>query len=217
MTNLNPVQLARRSEIGEERRARTRARLMQTAYQLFAIHGANAPTIDDVVAHAKVARGTFYNHFKTRDELFNAVADEIATSINAIITRAEAEIRDPVARLATSFRMFVHFATADPTRGWVLLRTMPLVGAVNKEMRVSVRSQFGAALASGRLANLPIDTAVDLGLGMVIMTIRRILAERAKPPCINKAAEVLLLALGLDRASAATLSTVSLDLTASDL
>ena len=77
-SNLTKRQLARRAAIGESRRARSRASLMEAANSLFATHGFETPSIDDVISGAGVSRGTFYNHFTTRDELFWAVAAEIA-------------------------------------------------------------------------------------------------------------------------------------------
>lgn len=155
-TNLSPAQLARRLQIGEERRARTRVKLVDAAYRLFAIHGQDAPTIDDVIEEAKVARGTFYNHFKTRDELFKAVADDIATSINSVIRAAIHDMSDAAARLALAFRMFVRFAVADEARGWILLRTMPLVGPLNDEMKTFVQAEFEEALGSGRMHSVSV-------------------------------------------------------------
>jgi len=179
-----------------------RARLLQAAYHLFAVHGADLPTIEDVLAEAGVSRGTFYNHFDTRDDLFRAVADDVVTGINALITAAEQGIDDPVARIAISFRMFVHFATVDPARGWILLRTMPLVGSLNSDMRTHVHDQFRDALASGRLEARSLETTIDLGLGMMVMTIRRVLVEEPAPDPIVTAVEALLVALGLDPAEA---------------
>jgi AcrR family transcriptional regulator len=196
-TNLNPVQLRRRVQIGEERRARTRTRLLEAAYRLFAVHGADAPTIDDIIAEAEVARGTFYNHFKTRDEIFGAVADDIATSINAAIRPAIAGMPDVAARLALAFRMFVRFAIADETRGWILLRTMPLVGPLNEEMKTFVHSEFEEALARGRMRSVSAAVATDLGIGMQIMTIHRVLVDRGGLEAIDDAAEALMVALGL--------------------
>lgn len=85
-----------------------------------------------MIAAAGVARGSFYNHFATCEALFGAVADDIATRINALLATAERDASDPLLTLATSFRLFVHFATVEPARGWILLRTMPLAGALNE-------------------------------------------------------------------------------------
>ncbi|HVW71477.1 MAG TPA: TetR/AcrR family transcriptional regulator [Steroidobacteraceae bacterium] len=201
-TNLSPVQLRRREQIGQERRERTRVKLIQAAYRLFAVHGADAPTIDDVIAEAGVARGTFYNHFKTRDELFGAVADDIATSINAVIRPAITGIGDAATRLALAFRMFLRFALADEARGWILLRTMPLVGPLNEEMKTFVQSEFEQALATGRMRSVSAAVATDLGIGLQIMTIHRVLVDRGGEAAIDAAAEALLVALGVDAAEA---------------
>lgn len=196
-TKLNPSQMARRIEIGSQRRARSRAKLMEAAYRLFATHGSDAPTVDDVVEEAGVARGTFYNHFETRDELFRAVADEIAKEINGIVGQNLARVVDPATHIGLSFRMFLHYATMDDARGWILLRTMPLVGALNSEMRTLVRADFENALNSGRLHAVSVDFAFDLGIGLMIATIRRLLTERGGDRYIEQSAEGLLIALGL--------------------
>jgi AcrR family transcriptional regulator len=210
-TKLDPVQRARRVEIGEERRAKTRELLLAAAYRLFAAHGSDAPTIDDVIAEAKVARGTFYNHFTTRDDLFKAVADDIALSINAMIKPAIANVSDPAVQVGLSYRMFVHFAVSDAARGWILLRTMPLVGLLNAEMRTITVAQFSEAYAQGRFTTASIPIAMDLGLGSLIMTINRALREGVSDEYIDEAAETFLSAVGLSKKEAHRIAHLPLD------
>lgn len=194
---LTQAQLNRRAEIGEERRAKTRAKLIDAAYGLFAARGADAPTIDDIIAAAAVARGTFYNHFDTRDDCFKAVADEIATFINRLILPQIEQLTDPAARVSLAMRLFIHFAVADEARGWILLRTMPLVGSLNLQMKSFIESQFTQAIAEGRFRATSVSHAMDLSLGLEIMTIHRLLVDRLDLGYIDSAAEMLLLALGV--------------------
>jgi len=201
-TGLNPAQLARRAEIGEERRARTRKRLLDAAYRLFATHGYDAPTIDDVIAEADVARGSFYNHFETRDALFNAVADDIATDINSIIRSKLAGITDPAVRFSIALRIFVHLAVVHEARGWILLRTMPLVGALNLEMKNFVYSEFSEAVASGRFHAKSVAIVNDMAVGLLIMTIRRLLTEKCGDDHVRDAAEAFLVAMGIRESDA---------------
>ena len=63
----------RRAEIGRERRARMRNRLIEAAARVMADQGSDNATIDTFIRAAGVARGTFYNHFKTREELLDAL------------------------------------------------------------------------------------------------------------------------------------------------
>lgn len=205
-SRLNPVQLARRVEVGEQRRAKSRNKLLQAAYRLFAVHGAEAPTIDDVIAEAKVARGTFYNHFKSRDELFRAVGNDVSSAINSVISGAIDGMADPIERIALSFRLFVRFAVADAARGWILLRTMPLAGPLNAGAKEFIAAEFEAASQTGRLRPMPLPVMIDIGLGLQIMTIHRLLVEKVGSDHIDKAAEGILVALGLEPDDAAKLA-----------
>jgi TetR/AcrR family transcriptional regulator, transcriptional repressor for nem operon len=51
---------------------KTRARIIECARILFNRHGFDNVTIDMVMAEAKLTRGGFYNHFKSKEELFAA-------------------------------------------------------------------------------------------------------------------------------------------------
>ncbi|MFC8568310.1 TetR/AcrR family transcriptional regulator [Streptomyces sp. NPDC057245] len=76
---------------------RNRARLLRTAAEVFAEHGAGA-SLDDVARRAGVGTGTLYRHFPTRQALLEAVYLE---SVEAIAARADtlAAARPPGAAL----------------------------------------------------------------------------------------------------------------------
>jgi len=54
----------------------SRRALLEAAAQLIAEHGYHATAVDDVVRAAGVAKGTFYWHFKSKDDLLFTVLDE---------------------------------------------------------------------------------------------------------------------------------------------
>ena len=196
---LGPDQLRRRVEIGKERRSRTRNILVKAAYRVFASKGFDAPAIDEFIAEAGVSRGTFYNHFSTKEELAEAVADNFATNINEMILPAITAIDDPATRLSKAFRLFIRFAVQDKTRGWILVRMMPLVGgSLNKKMRDFVGNEFREAEQNGRLRTNSLPITIDLGLGLMVMTVRTMLDKKNDLGHIDRAAENLLLAMGLD-------------------
>src|SRR5712671_2671937 len=55
------------------RKARTRAEILDHAGRLFRLRGHAGTNIDDVMLAAGLTRGTFYAHFKSKDELFAEV------------------------------------------------------------------------------------------------------------------------------------------------
>ncbi|WP_174279104.1 TetR/AcrR family transcriptional regulator [Sphingomonas bacterium] len=197
-SKLNPVERARRLHVGERRRAQTRARLVAAAYKVFALHGAEVPTIDDIILEAGVARGTFYNYFETRDELFRAVADEIAVTINTRLDLARSGMTDPAERLSVSFRAFARYAVADPARGWILLRTLPILGGIGGDMTENVGREFAVAVESGRFSAMSATMALDLGIGFLIRIIYRLLVDRPGADHVDHAAAAMLVAFGLD-------------------
>jgi AcrR family transcriptional regulator len=53
-----------------EHKRRTRARIVECARALFNRRGFTEVSIDEIMAAAGLTRGGFYNHFKTKDELY---------------------------------------------------------------------------------------------------------------------------------------------------
>jgi AcrR family transcriptional regulator len=54
----------------------TKSRLIQVAYGLFLKHGYHATSMRDIAAGSGLSIAAAYNHFKNKDELFNAVLRE---------------------------------------------------------------------------------------------------------------------------------------------
>lgn len=63
-----------------EHKARTRARIIQSARRLFNTRGFGAVSIDEIMAEAGLTRGGFYNHFKSKDDLLAEAVAEILRS-----------------------------------------------------------------------------------------------------------------------------------------
>lgn len=61
---------------GARRRARTRADLLAAARQVFAAHGYHDASIAHITSAADVGVGTFYLHFRDKDEVFTTVLEE---------------------------------------------------------------------------------------------------------------------------------------------
>ncbi len=101
---------SRRASIGLEKRERTRSSLIESAYRVFARKETDAVTIDDIIAEAGVARGTFYNYFQTREDVLKAVAASLSDAMNQKIWAQSVAIDDPAERMAIALRQFLHQA-----------------------------------------------------------------------------------------------------------
>src|SRR3954469_2091401 len=102
------IDLARRAEIGREKRERTRALIVQAGTVLLAERPREALTVDAVVEAAGVAKGTFYYHFLSIDELAAAVGAKLGESFDDLLTAARLELPDPIARISFAFTQFLN-------------------------------------------------------------------------------------------------------------
>lgn len=123
----------------KESHARTRERLVETAYRLFLADGYNATSLDKVAAEAGYSKGAVYSNFATKHELGLAVldmlhreramalaeavkhADSITDRLDAFARWADANIGDVgwtalVVEFATSHRHVPGVAQALATR-----------------------------------------------------------------------------------------------------
>ena len=84
---------------GSRARARTRALLLDAALRVFARKGAGAAAIHEVAAEAGVSNGTFYNYFRTREELLEAASLALAERVIEESRSLSEGVVDPAERL----------------------------------------------------------------------------------------------------------------------
>ena len=130
------VDLARRAQIGQERRARTRAQLIEAANKLIARQAVESITIDDIVKEAGVAKGTFYVHFEDMHALVVAVADGLIEIFDELLQPQRQSLADPFARIAFGCASFIERAIENP--GWAsvvgrMASSYPSIGRVARE------------------------------------------------------------------------------------
>ncbi|MFP3464944.1 TetR family transcriptional regulator [Leifsonia sp. SIMBA_070] len=61
------------------RRQRTRARLLDAAFEVFAEHGVRAASVETIAEAAGFTRGAFYSNFSSKEELFFALMEREKT------------------------------------------------------------------------------------------------------------------------------------------
>lgn len=115
-----------RTRVGTERREKTRARLLESALLVFAEKGPEAAIIDDVIALAGMARGTFYNYFRTNEELLDAVSAKVTNEWLRVIDPIVQLHEDPAIRVTCGTKLLLH-----------VMRSYPLLGAFLSRMQFS--------------------------------------------------------------------------------
>ena len=145
------IDLARRAEIGRERRARTRAQIIEVGTTLLSERPLEAITVDAVVEAAGVAKGTFYYHFESIEELAAAVGERLAESFDDLLAPARLELRDPIARISFALTQFLAKAIADPSWARLVIRSFQAPNQLGRSIRANLTADLTKAMAEGRL------------------------------------------------------------------
>ncbi|HET8939119.1 MAG TPA: helix-turn-helix domain-containing protein [Polyangiales bacterium] len=117
------------------KRERTRLSLLEAAVAVFGEKGVEAATIQDIALAARVATGTFYNHFKAKDELLAALALWIGDGFCQRIAQSYAQIADGAERMAIGNRRYIQLALDTPQ--WALLLLQLVAAAPEAAARIA--------------------------------------------------------------------------------
>ncbi len=193
------------------KRERTRTKIIERALQVVAEKGFDMPTIDDFVSAAGVAKGTFYNHFDTREAILVAVAAAVADKVDLQLLPAYAGSKDPARRIAVALRHFVRMSELRPVWGWLIVRMIPIVGGpVSEGMRKGVVADLAAGKRKGRFQFSSMDAAVAYGMGVLLMSVRTVLTGRMPKDFGETMAAMLLQGYGIERDEARGIASLPL-------
>lgn len=115
------IDLQRRAAIGQEKRARTRARILSATLDLYGRENGLFTRVEEICEAAGVTRQTFYNHFASLDALREAGSYEITHDFLIGVTEAISALPDPASRAAAAIRFYIDKARADPAWGWSMV------------------------------------------------------------------------------------------------
>ena len=181
-----------------KKRDRTRDQLLEAALRVIARRDIGEVSIREIAAEALVANGTFYNYFRTKDEIVAALSARLAADFADALTALD--IVDPAERAAIAIRSLISNALADPNLGWALVRitesgrAQHLVDCFLQDLR--------AGIICGRFAVSCELAAIDLAFGATLSAMRAVLGARAGAGHDIATTELVLRGLGVPSAEA---------------
>jgi AcrR family transcriptional regulator len=153
--------------VGRERRARTEERILSAALGVFAEQGPDAPVIDDFIQAAGIARGTFYNHFQSVEELLQATSARTTRQVVETIEGALDGLPGPAQKLGVGLRLFFLHAQRKPVWCRFVARVWSLGGLELPTRDLDEGIRLRQFHVPGR------EAARDLLLGTVREALRR--------------------------------------------
>jgi AcrR family transcriptional regulator len=199
-----------RTRTGQLRRARTRARILATAFALFDERGVDKVTVEDVRGSAGLARGSFYNYFLTYEHMLKELAGQISLQINKEQTERFDAVSNQVDRMWCNLRYFILRGGADRSCSEILIRVTPLLGPLNDSMRLRAEHDLRECVKK-KLIQVPSPgVALDMGYGLGSVMLRRSSQGGVKAKEIEAAGVMFMRALGVSENEARRISRLPL-------
>jgi AcrR family transcriptional regulator len=133
----------------DRRKAHTRTALIRAAQACVAAGRTNV-SILEITKSADVGMGSFYNHFDTKEELFQAAVEAALDAIGDLLDALTGTVADPAEVVARHFRLLGRIHRRLPELSKVLLHHgLSLVG-LDRGIAVRARRDLEAAAAAGR-------------------------------------------------------------------
>ena len=170
------------------RRAHTKTQnrqaILAAARQVFADTGYGAATVRDIIRATPLAAGTFYNYFKSKDEVYLALRDEAALAVRPHMQdgRADAATAEEfLSRSLGAFFAFVHdhrvdFGVAVDGAGFRTETSSML--ALLEDLRLDLE----IAVAKGLFADGDVDYLSAAIMGMAFEIAARMVKRQAADP-----------------------------------
>lgn len=91
----------------------TKERIIDAALYKFTARGFSATTVDEIVAFANVAKGSFYHSFESKEDLAVASLEEYHRRAQAIIAQGSYRFTEEPVRRAIEFIQYLQEASGD--------------------------------------------------------------------------------------------------------
>jgi AcrR family transcriptional regulator len=171
-----------RSGRREQNKAENRAALLKAARSVFAEMGYGAAGVRDIVRRTDLASGTFYNYFKDKSEIFEAVVREMTVELQRRHRNGRAKARTAEEFFRAHASVYLNFVAKDPEiLAFGRNNVTPIRMLIEKpDLQASARQLYDdvtAAIAQGILPD--VDGAMLVGaLSGVVFEISVIMVSR---------------------------------------
>jgi AcrR family transcriptional regulator len=140
----------------EQTKLANRLAILDAAREVFGELGFEAATVRDIIRRTSLSVGAFYNYYRSKDEVFDALADDGARRFRPILHALSAKASDFESYLAAAVRAYFDFLASEQ-ESWVVrasateplphVRNTPEILAVFEEVRTVFADVMDRGLA----------------------------------------------------------------------
>lgn len=188
-----------------------RTHLIRAALDIYGRQGVDGSVIEELIKTAGVSRGTFYNYFKTNQELLEAVSTAVSNELMMVVDPRIQQHEDPAARISVGVRLCLEIGKKYRQIALFISRGGPLALSKNRLLAEYLPRDLKMGIDSGRFANLEMQLAFDLVVGPALAGFFSLAVGNVRPDYIEQLSVAVLMSLGIGRSEALELSCLPLE------
>ncbi|MGD0986106.1 MAG: TetR/AcrR family transcriptional regulator [Acidimicrobiales bacterium] len=199
----------------DRRKARTRQALVDAAVRLIAEGRGERASVQEITEAADIGFGSFYNHFESKEQLFETASSEVLERWAQVLDRACVGISDPAEVLSHSLRISARLGCTHPdVGGFITGAGLDLLDAPGGLAPRALRD-IQAGQVAGQFTVREAGVALGAVAGGLIGLLRMHQSDPARvdETAVNELAEACLRLLGLPAAKAKRLAGLPLPAT----
>jgi AcrR family transcriptional regulator len=212
MAETAPAATAPRASRLDRRKAHTRQALIDAAVRLIAEGRGDRASIQEITEEADIGFGSFYNHFDSKEQLFQTASEEVLERWGQLIDRASAGITDPAELFAVGTRISGRLGWTHPDIAGFLTGAGLDALDIPRGLAPRALRDIQAGQATGRFtvpdAEIALSAAAGGLLGLLRMYQRH--PDRIQAASVDQLAEAVLRLLGVPAPEAARLAALPL-------
>ena len=142
------------------RRDARRKLLLDAATRLFGSYGYHAATVPMIVAEAGSSVGSFYAHFRNKEDVFAAVLEELGLKVTDLMDEARATQPDPLLGISRAVESLLMFLAGNPQEARILIVESSGLSPRLEQVRRDILKRH-AALVRQTLESAPETSSVE--------------------------------------------------------
>jgi AcrR family transcriptional regulator len=155
-----------------------RRAILDAARGVFGCHGYRAATVRDIIGATPLAAGTFYNYFKSKEDVYAALRDEAADELRPLLRAEREQAQTADEFIHRTFRAFLTHA-AQRSQSFAIIDASEKDAAAGARMIVmggeDLRRDLRAAIDNGVLGDVDEEllTAAIVGVAFEAANVMR--------------------------------------------
>jgi AcrR family transcriptional regulator len=169
----------------ERRKAQTRKKLIDAARAMLASDAAAQASIQEITDTADVGFGSFYNHFSSKAELFEAAVADVLDELGELLDQLSVDAEDSALAFTQSVRLTLRLCRSRPEISAVLIRHGMNYIESPRGLAPRALRDIRAGMASGRFRAAEPRLAFAAVAGAMLATLQLALTD---PDLVDAAA-----------------------------